>query len=46
MSLFLILKKVIFMNPGKRILPYYSYGVLHLDHELKAGLIFFSDKNK
>ncbi|MFZ3579773.1 metallophosphoesterase family protein [Virgibacillus sp. DJP39] len=41
-------KKVLVMNPGsptdKRKLPYYSYGTIEIDKEIKAELIFYSNK--
>lgn len=38
--------KTLLMNPGsptyKRILPYYSFGILELDHTIRASFIYFS----
>jgi len=39
-------KKTLLINPGspmdKRMLPYYSYGILHLTDIIKSEIIFFS----
>ena len=41
-------KKTLLFNPGsptdKRTLPYYSYGLLQIEEEIKAEIIFFSSK--
>ncbi|MFS0646964.1 metallophosphoesterase family protein [Siminovitchia sp. 179-K 8D1 HS] len=38
--------KVMLMNPGsptdKRRMPYYSYGILHIDKTLRAEIVFFT----
>ncbi|GIN21456.1 MAG TPA: metallophosphoesterase [Bacillus bacterium] len=38
-------KKVMLMNPGsptdKRKLPYYSYGILHIDEHFRAEIVMF-----
>ncbi|MEN1967187.1 metallophosphoesterase family protein [Lentibacillus sp. N15] len=43
-------KKVLLLNPGsptdKRVLPHYSFAVLEVDEEIRAELIFFSNKNE
>lgn len=42
-------KKTLLFNPGsptdKRTLPYYSFGILEIDQEIRSEIIFFSDKN-
>lgn len=42
------MNKTLLLNPGsptdKRKLPRYSFAVLHLEEELRAELIFFTDK--
>ncbi|MBP1949651.1 metallophosphoesterase family protein [Virgibacillus litoralis] len=42
-------KKTLLFNPGsptdKRTLPYYSFGILEIDQEIRTEIIFFSDKN-
>lgn len=38
-------KKVMLMNPGsptdKRRMPYYSYGILHIDEDFRAEIVLF-----
>ncbi|MGP4108499.1 metallophosphoesterase family protein [Virgibacillus sp. L01] len=42
-------KKTLLFNPGsptdKRALPYYSFGILEIDQEVRSEIIFFSDKS-
>ncbi|GGB59241.1 YfcE family phosphodiesterase [Virgibacillus dakarensis] len=41
-------KKVLLLNPGsptdKRTLPHYSFAILEIDEEIRADMIFFTDK--